>query len=492
MPRLLTLSRAARLVGIRRGALQSKIRSGELATFEGMVAAEDLLRAYPEIKLEEDGALERLERIKEAAFGQRVRDRVLPSAEVLVARLTELSTDLARVQGRSDAYRATLDEVCGRLRAMAGGPAPPESAAALLAWLRRSLEVAQNCENPPALLVQDRFMRIMTAHVQIRPSGHEFFVEGGDSLLEAALRAGLALDYGCSVGSCGKCKAKIVAGQVQKTRHSDYALTAAEKSAGVVLMCCNTAAVDLVIEAREAHGAADMPLQMIDARVKSVTALGDEIRLLHLQTPRTNRLRFLAGQSASLSLPDGIAAAYPVASCPCDDRNLQFHIRRRDGDAFAERVFAGLKGVETIGVEGPRGEFVLNEESHRPLVFIAGESGFPPIKSLIEHAMALDMAEMLHLYWIASGKSGHYLDNLCRSWSEALDNFHYVPLITGGGLSNEAVAHRGVRRVLQDHPRLGECDVYVAGPRTMASAAEQLLLDQGLPRSQLTLSCVET
>jgi CDP-4-dehydro-6-deoxyglucose reductase len=329
----------------------------------------------------------------------------------------------------------------------------------------------------------------MTAHVQVKPSGHEFFVDGNDSLLEAALRAGLSLDYGCSIGSCGKCKAKVVSGQAQRTRHSDYVLTAAEKIAGVVLMCCNTALTDLVLEAREAHGAADMPLQRIDAKFKSVSPLGEDVRRLHLQTPRSNRLRFLAGQSASLSLTDGIGASLPVASCPCDDRNLQFHVRRRAGDAFAERVFGGLKGVDSVRIEGPRGEFVLNEESHRALVFIAGESGFAPIKSLIEHAMALDAAESLHLVWVASGAGGHYLDNLCRSWGDALDDFRYTPLTAKGALADDEAM---LRQVLQDHPRLGECDVYVAGPAPWAGAAEFQLLEHGLPRAQLFVSALES
>ncbi len=324
----------------------------------------------------------------------------------------------------------------------------------------------------------------MSAHVQIKPSGHAFFVDGNDSLLEAALRAGLALDYGCSAGSCGKCKARILSGQVQKTRHSDYVLGAAEKNAGVILMCCNTAAVDLVIEAREAHGAADMPLQSIEARVKSVSAIAEDMRLLHLQTPRSNRLRFLAGQSVSLELGGGLSMSCPVASCPCDDRNLQFHVRRRAGDAFAERVFEGLGGTDTVRIEGPRGTFVLDEESNRPLVFIAGDAGFAPIKSLIEHAMALEAAESLSLYWIASARGGHYLDNLCRSWGDALDDFRYVPLTLGGAWS--PVAAEGVlASVLKNHPALEDCDVYVAGPESLANAAEVLLLDRGLPRAQL-------
>jgi CDP-4-dehydro-6-deoxyglucose reductase len=483
MSRLLTLSRAARLVGVRRGALQSKIRSGELAAFEGRVAVEDLLRAYPQAGLEDNSGLERFEAIKDAAFGRRLRERVLPSSEVLVSRLAELSRERAQVQAQLDRYRGIVEQLQARLR-------EPGDAAGLRAWLQQQLEPAARDEQP--LLAQESFLRIMTAHVQVKPSGHEFFVDGNDSLLEAALRSGLSLDYGCSIGSCGKCKARIVSGQVHRTRHSDYALTAAEKNAGVVLMCCNTALTDLVIDAREAHGAADMPLQTLDARVKSVSPLGDEVRLLHLQTPRSNRLRFLAGQSVSLALAGGVGASLPVASCPCDDRNLEFHVRRRDGDAFAERVFAGLKGVDTARVEGPRGEFVLDEESHRPLVFIAGESGFAPIKSLIEHAMALDTAETLHLCWIASDRSGLYLDNLCRSWSDALDNFRYTPLTAKDALSDEKVLQGLLQALLREQPPLAGSDVYVAAPERLAHAVEFQLLGHGLPREQLLVSPLES
>ena len=330
----------------------------------------------------------------------------------------------------------------------------------------------------------------MTAHVEVRPSGRKFRVEGNASLLEAALQAGLALEYGCSMGSCGKCKARIVSGEVQRTRHFDYPLTAAEKTAGVVLMCCNSAVGDLVIEAHEAHGAADMPLQSIEAKVKSISALTDEVRLLHLQTPRTNRLRFLAGQSVSLELAGGPAASCPVASCPCDDRNLQFHIRRHAGNAFAERVFDGLKDIDTVRIEGPRGEFVLDEGSTRTPVFIACEDGFAPIKSLIEHAMALETGVMLHLYWIASNASGRYLDNLCRAWSDALDDFRYTPL-TLEAAPNEAAAQGALHQVLHDHPRLARCDVYLAGPASLANAAEYLLLEQGLPRAQLFINTLD-
>jgi CDP-4-dehydro-6-deoxyglucose reductase len=492
MPRLLTLSRAARLVGVRRGVLQSKIRSGELAAFEGMVAAEDLLRAYPEVRLEDNATLERIEAIKDAAFARRIRERLLPSSEVLLARLAELGRERTQVEARLEHYRAIVEQLHAKLRDPGDPAASPQALVAeLLAWLKHRLEPVVQGEDPQPLLVQENFLRIMTAHVQILPSGREFFVDGNDSVLEAALHAGLSLDYGCSIGSCGKCKARVLSGQVHRTRHSDYALTAAEKNAGVVLMCCNTAVGDLVIEAREAHNAADMPLQNIEAKVKSVSPIADDIRLLHLQTPRSNRLRFLAGQSVSLALPGGPSASYPVASCPCDERNLQFHIRRRAGDAFAERVFSGLKDADMVRIDGPRGEFVLDEKSNRPLIFIACETGFAPIKSLLEHAMALDAAETLHLYWIASGRSGHYLDNLCRSWSDALDNFSYAPLTAAADLPDEAAVQSALQALLEDR-RLDGYDVYVAGPGRLTNAAEFLLLDHGLPRAHLFVNTLES
>lgn len=489
MPRLFTLTRAARLIGVTRGALQGKIRSGELAAFEGMVSARDLLRAFPEAKLDEGTGLERFERIKDAAFARRLRERALPSPEVLAARLAELGRELAQAQTRAAGYRAALEGLRAGLQALAAD-ASGEAARGLLGTLERGLDAPQEDDEPGELLAHASFMRIMTAHVQVRPSGHEFFVEGGDSLLEAALRAGLSLDYGCSIGSCGKCKARVVSGEAQKTRHSDYALSAAEKLAGVVLMCCNTAVTDLVIEAREALGAADMPLQSIPAKVKGIKTIAPDARLLHLQTPRTNRLRFLAGQSVSLSLPDEPSAELAVASCPCDERNLEFHVRlpalrRRAEDAFAGRVFDGLKAGDTVRVEGPRGQMVLDEQSTRPLLFIAWQTGFARAKSLIEHAMALEAAETIDLCWIVAGAGGHYLDNLCRAWADALDNFRYLPLVLGEGASDEAAMRGALEKLLAHYPRAPECDVYVAGSRALARAAERLLPERGLPPERL-------
>jgi len=205
---------------------------------------------------------------------------------------------------------------------------------------------------------------------------------------------------------------------------------------------------------------------------------------LHLQTPRTTRLRFLAGQSVTLSASAGgreAQATYAIASCPCDERNLHFHIRRSTSDAFAALLFDGaLAAGGTINLAGPVGDFIL-WESERPLAFLACDTGFAPIKSLIEHAMAVDAAESLALGWLATRPDGHYLANQCRAWAEAFDQFRYVaqtadePSAGGARLVGEMAAALP----------LAACDVYVAGPEAFVAAAEAALQTAGVPSGQI-------
>ncbi len=484
MPQLLTLSRAARLVGVTRGTLQHKIQDGELSSFDGMVATDELLRVFPGTKLENEPGLERITRIKDEAFGKRVRERTLPSQEILAERLFEQSRELADLRAHLQHYHALVVRVRERMRDMEDSATPVLHAA--LAELGQFLDnelgsVLGGSVTPDALAVMDDMLRIMAAHVVIHPSRHEFFVNGADTLLEAALHAGLAINYGCSSGNCGLCKARVVSGQVRKVRPHDYVLSEAEKQQGYTLLCAHTAVTDLVIEALEATQPTDIPRQQIGTRVKAIEPLSDDVMLLHLQTPRSNRLRFLAGQSVILSAAGAEPMSLPVASCPCDDRNLHFHVERGAPNDFAEHVFSTLRPGDAVTIWGPSGEFTLRADSPRSSIFIAVDTGFAPIKSLVEHAMALDTAEEMHLYWLATRQGGHYLAKLCRAWADALDNFHYVPLSAAAADGVASIA----AHLFSTHSDLQRFDVYLAGPAAGVEALAALLQARQLPRDQL-------
>lgn len=291
--------------------------------------------------------------------------------------------------------------------------------------------------------------------VRLAGGAQEFPVEGAESLLDAALRAGLGVPYGCSSGICGQCKARVAAGRIGRVRPHDYTLTEAEKLQGYALMCCSTALSDLVLETAVAHSPAEIVQQRVSAQVRRLDRLAEDILLLELVTPRSSRLRFLAGQSATLEA-GGSSITLPIASCPCEERRLHFHLPR---SALLERLKVGAP----VSVEGPVGDFVLREGGARPLVFIAwGWQAFAPVKSLIEHALAQEAAASIELYWIAQEASEHYQPNLCRSWAQAIDNFRYELLV--GDVA--ALAGLGA---------LPGRDVYVAGAPREVEATRSLL-----------------
>lgn len=491
MSRLLTLTRAARLVGVTRGALQKKIVGGELETFEGMVSPEDLLRAYPETRLDDNTVMERFSQIKDNAFSRRVRERILPDPDVLLARLTGLGKELSQLKAQMTHYQDMLARLDERLAGMQQNDQRLRPAfSALRTWMRSELEKSPSTTDAThALVIRDTLLRLMVAQVRLLPGGREFFVEGSDSILEAALRAGISLPYGCSDGSCGLCKARIVSGQVQEARAPAFKLSAEDRARGQALLCCHVALTDLVIEAAPPVDACDIPRQQLVAQVKAIEFPVEDLAVLRLRSPASRRLRFLSGQHVRLDLGDGMSAEYPVASCPCEERTLQFHVRRRADDAFSARVFAGLGDADMVGVDGPFGEFVLQDESDRPLLFIAADDGFAPIKSLIEHALALDVAESMHLYWFGLHAQGQYLDNLCRAWADALDNFLYTPIMLlpaagAAGLAQPDLAP-DLERLVQAYPDLAVFEVYVAGPPGFVDVTRGFLLAHGLPQRQL-------
>lgn len=479
MDRLLTLTRAARLVGIPRGALQKRIKTGELPTFEGLVRSDDLLRLYPETRLEDNTVFERFARIKDEAYTRRVRERVLPDASVLAARLTALSREQAELRAQLARYRSLVELLEQRLRELARGPG--DAVAGLHAWLREELRAEMPAVG--ALAVEDGMLRIIAAQVRIQPSGHDFFVEGNESMLAAALRAGLALPYGCMDGSCGRCRGRIVSGEVRALdgRRGDDA------RAGVRL-CCHTAVTDVVVEVPEARGPADIESQHLVGWVRSMKRVSDSLMVLGLQTAPANRLRFLAGQSVTLTLGERLSGEYPIASCPCEEGSLQFHVHRGK-DAFSQHLFDGLRYGDVFSIAGPHGRFVLRADSANPLLFLAWETGFAPIKGLIEQAMALDAAEAMHLWWGAASESGHYLHNLCRAWSDAFDNLTYAPAVVADGPA--AAVRRWLAGLHLDAASLAGYDAYVAGPARFLEAVAPELIARGLAPAQLYAGVVD-
>ncbi len=488
MPRFVSLSRAAKLVGVPRGTLQTRIQQGEINGFEGKISLAELARAYPDARFEDNSMLEKIEQIIENA-AQHARIRAIkgtPDIDTLAARVTLLSDELLASNLALSAYATIFDKLKFKLLKAA----PADSAAApllhdLREWLLAELEaVSQQQTKQPSLLAADTLLRIMAAQVHLLPSGHEFFIEGNNSILESGLSAGLALNYGCSNGNCGKCKSRVLSGQVKKIRPHDYVLSEADKLRGGILTCAYTAVTDVVLEAEEAEKVTDIPQQKINAWVRKLTPVNNQIKILNIKTPRTQRLRFLAGQTVKLSMANIGEQVFHIASCPCDDMNLQFHLQRDNRNPLNKYLFSKPSPNESITIEGPQGRFVLHEDIiPSPLVFLAFGHGFAPIKGLIEHAMTLDTAQFIHLYWVVAQPEDLYLENQCRAWADALETFRYTSIVITADAKGSATAF--IQQLQRDHTQHRALHFYIAGNSACISAAQDALVAQGIDRDAI-------
>lgn len=326
----------------------------------------------------------------------------------------------------------------------------------------------------------------MTWQITVRPSGHQFSAEAKSTILEAGLRAGLNLDHGCTNGTCGDCKARLLSGSIKQSQHHDYLLGTNEKAQDYFLLCCHQAASDLVIQAHEISQPGEIPEQHISAKISKIDALQNDVIQLTIRTPRSQGLHFLAGQEVTLHF-DGMRPEYlPIASCPCDNTRLRLHVKRRKGDPFSDLVFNRLKKNREVVLTGPLGEFTLDEASGRPLLMLAWETGFAPIASLVDHAIDKDPERKIALYWLAQQ---HYLLNYCNAWRDALDNFT-CQAIQVGEASTEPFADV-VAQIITRHKPLGDWDVYLALPAVQQHQMRGLLADAGVPAGQMHMALMQ-
>jgi CDP-4-dehydro-6-deoxyglucose reductase len=313
--------------------------------------------------------------------------------------------------------------------------------------------------------------------VTLKTSGKQFTVNQDETVLEAALRQGINLPYGCKNGACGSCKGKVLEGQISHGQHSENALSKADETAGGILFCCSHPQSNLLIEAREVQGAGDIAIRKVPCRVNTITKPSSDVAILKLQLPAAERFQFLAGQYLEFLLKDGQRRAYSIANAPEQEGPLELHIRHLPGGLFTDFVFGAatpaLKEKDILRFEGPLGSFFLREDSKKPIIFLAAGTGFAPIKSIIEQMQAKKIERPIELYWGGRRPSDLYLNDLCKTWEQEISNFKYIPVISDALPEDAWQGRTGFvhQAVIDDHPDLEGFQVYACGAPAMVNAA---------------------
>ena len=324
----------------------------------------------------------------------------------------------------------------------------------------------------------------MSFQVTVKPSNHVLTVEAGETILEAALREGFGLSYGCRDGACGVCKNKILSGSVDYGKYQESALTEAEKQQGLALFCQAKPLSALAIECREVGAIKDIQVKKLPCRVQKMEKLAPDVMALHLKLPAAEKLKFLAGQYLNILLNDGRHRSFSLASAPHDDELLQLHVRYVAGGNFTEHVFHGMKERDILRIEGPLGTFFLREDSGKPIVFVASGTGFAPVKGMIEHAFHIGLKRPMTLYWGGRRRADLYQMALPEQWQREHDNFRFIPVLSEALESDHWQGRTGFvhQAVLDDYADLSGCQVYACGTPAMADAAHRdFIALRGLP-----------
>ena len=305
-------------------------------------------------------------------------------------------------------------------------------------------------------------------------------VRSGETILEAGLREGLTLAYECRNGDCGLCKCTLLQGQVDQGPYQRSALSDAERARGEVLMCCATPTSDLAIEV--ALTAAAPRLKQRSARVDRIERLAPEMIRLVLALPAGERIAYRAGQYINIILDDGQRRAFSFASAPqAGQREIELHVRLIPGGRFTTHVFERMKVGDTLEFEGPLGDFWLRD-SERPILFVAGATGFAPVKSILEEAFRRGVKRPMWLYWGVRRRADLYLLELAEQWQREHANFRVVPVLSHATAEDHWTGRTGLvhEAMLTDFPDLTGHEVYVCGSVKMVEAAVPAFIAQGL------------
>jgi len=315
----------------------------------------------------------------------------------------------------------------------------------------------------------------MSFQITINPSEHAFPCAADETVLDAAMKADLLLPYGCRNGACGTCKGKLLDGVVDYGPHQPSTLTDDEKRSGLALFCCARPLSDITIEVREVRRAGDIPIKRLPCRIESIARPSSDVAIVKLKLPANERLQFLAGQYIDFLLKDSRRRSFSLATAPHDDALLELHVRHIPGGFFTDPLFTQYKGREILRLEGPLGSFYLREESDKPMLFVAGGTGFAPIKGMLEHCFHHRVERQMVLYWGVRSLADLYLPTLPGEWQSAHPNFTFIPVLSEPKPEDQWPGRTGFvhQAVLDDFRDLSGYQVYACGAPAMIDAARR-------------------
>jgi len=319
-------------------------------------------------------------------------------------------------------------------------------------------------------------------HLMVRPDNRIIPARPGETILEAALREGIIFPYECRNGGCGQCKCTVLYGPVEQGPHQESALSAEERAKGMVLACSATPLSDIELEYLPLALPGGVRPREHTAKVVAMDKATADVMIVKLKVDGGEPIRFYAGQYINIILPGGEQRSFSFATAPHVNDQIELQIRLIAGGKFTTHVFSEMEVGDTVRFEGPLGSFFLREDSDKPIIFVAGATGFAPVKSMVEHAFHTGMKRKIFLYWGVRALRDLYLPDLPKQWAAAHPNFTFVPVLSAPEPDDHWTGRTGLvhEAILADFPNLAGHQVYACGSVKMVEAAHPAFESHGM------------
>ncbi|OIQ98165.1 ferredoxin--NAD(P)(+) reductase CarAd [mine drainage metagenome] len=313
--------------------------------------------------------------------------------------------------------------------------------------------------------------------------GVSFQQSGKDTVLRAALRAGIGFPYECNSGGCGSCKFDLLEGDVEQIWPEAPGLTERDRRKGRLLACQCRARTDLRIKIRPgSEYQSKIQPQRQPACFIGQEAITHDIREFRFAADRP--ARFQAGQYAILDIP-GVSSprAYSMSNLPNEEGEWHFQVRRVPEGQATSRLFHHLREGDEIEIDGPYGLAALREDNGRDIVCVAGGSGLAPMVSIARGASTKGLLTKRHLHFFYGGRTPRDIcgETFLKVLPEYGVKIHYYPVVSlpeqdlGIDWKGETgFVHDVVRKVLGES--MPDFEFYFAGPPPMTQTLQEMLM----------------
>ena len=317
-------------------------------------------------------------------------------------------------------------------------------------------------------------------HAITTSSGRRYDAKPDESLLDAALRQGVVLDYSCRTGRCSSCKGRVRSGETAAL-HDEIGLSIEDRAHGFILTCVRQACGPVELEIDDLGDVILPEAKTLPCRIQSIERLSHDVVRVVLRLPPTAALDFLPGQYIDVIGAEGLRRSYSIANAPRKDKQIELHIREVPDGAMSRYWFQQAKASDLLRLRGPLGTFFLRSQAGKDLVLLATGTGIAPVKAILEGVAGLAedaFPRSITVYW--GGR--HHKD---LYWQPPdMPGLRYVPVLSRADDTWTGARGHVQDAMLRDHAYLADTLVYACGSDAMIHGAQAKLHAAGLPERQ--------